>query len=428
MERSRAKTPIRLGLPSGSALLTIFVALTAAGVSEVAWAQQAQPATDSGSLLPLPERAFEFARTYQALFGGALGAAVGYLAKWFFDQWSAERTARREFAQSVTTQISDLAKDYYWSLANYAGVLAGLLESYLDNRTHHLMLLWADPKDLDRRLDEIAKNFAETSFYHFCRLIGLFDEFQFQHSNTYLLTSHAAGETSKRLYNTFIGSLSAEDPEDRINTLKIVKVLQEMRQTDLDPAPIPVSKFPNALFIDEVANKDLKTELEDYRNWIRNRVPEVEEAADALRAYNELLNHELARLYRDFFKKTPPDSNLYLGEVAFDDWPNLLTEQSYAAIERANLQSALLRPLGAPISARQPSAGEGQEDKRRGRDEHHPQREVPDTAEKSIAAIELAADAKLGRLLRHMVEQQGSSGSGESAPSGSPGGGDDTNG
>jgi hypothetical protein len=322
------------------------------------WSEEAAKTTEPGSLLSLPEKLWEFVRTYQALFGGTLGAALGYLGKWLFDQWSAERTARREFAQTVTTQISKLAKDYYWSLANYAGVLAGLLESYLDNRTHHLMLLWEDRRDLENRLEQIAKTFAEASFYHFCRLIGLFDSFQFQGSNTYLLTNHAAGETSKRLYNTFIASLPTDDSEEGINTLKIVKVLREERDTPLSSKPMKVADYPSELFMNTVAKDDLGDELKNYGKWIRSQIPEVEEAAAALRAYNELLNHELARLYRDFFKKTAPDNKLYLGEVAFDDWPNLLTEQSYAAIERANIQSALLRPLGAPISTREPPVSE----------------------------------------------------------------------
>jgi hypothetical protein len=220
------------------------------------------------------------------------------------------------------------------------------------------MLLWEDRRDLENRLEQIAKTFAEASFYHFCRLIGLFDSFQFQGSNTYLLTNHAAGETSKRLYNTFIASLPTDDSEEGINTLKIVKVLREERDTPLSSKLMKVADYPSELFMNTVAKDDLGDELKNYGKWIRSQIPEVEEAAAALRAYNELLNHELARLYGDFFKKTAPDNKLYLGEVAFDDWPNLLTEQSYAAIERANIQSALLRPLGAPISTREPPVSE----------------------------------------------------------------------
>lgn len=396
----------------GLVLIAAASGLGLAGLPDLAWAADAEPAPT----LPLFDWIWEFVNTYQALFGGALGAGVGYLAKWFFDQWSAERTARREFAQSVTTQISELAQKYYWSLANYAGVVAGLLESYLDNRTHHLMLQWDDRKYLDERLDEIAGRFAEMSFYHFCRLIGLFDAFQFQGSNTYLLTSHAAGETAKRLYNTFIGSLPTEDGTDSIDTLKIVKALREERQTDFSEKPLRVCDFPSALFMEEIAKKELKTELENYSNWIKNRVPDVEEAADALRAYNEVLNHELARLYRDFFRKTPPDASLYLGEVAFDEWPNLLTEQSYSAIERASLQSALLKPLGAPISAPEPSAKEkAPEAKPAGAEEPQPQTEDRDTTE---------TDAELGRLLRQLLANSGQAGSADASTGKPPPAGD----
>jgi hypothetical protein len=399
-------------------LLSVVVVLAMAGLEGEAWSEAAQP----GRLLPLSDRVFEFVRTYQVLFGGALGAGLGYLIKWFFDQRSAERSARRQFAQSVTAQISELAKNHYWSLANCAGVLAGLLESYLDMRTYHLLLLWAERKDLERRLEEIANECAEASFFHFCRLIGLFDTFQFQGSNTYLLTSHAAGETSKRLYNSFIACLPGDD-EDRIETLKIVKVLREERKTKLSSAPVPVSQLPSFQFMEEIARKDLQDELERYSRWIKNRVPDVEEAADALRAYNELLNRELACLYRDFFKKTPADAESYLGEVAFDDWPNLLTEQSYHAIKRASVQSALLRPLGAPRSAGQPSSGKAlPEEKQDEAGKCRPQKAgapaSPEGAQRQAKEDSAARkwDATIGRRFRHMVEEAGTTGSSESLP------------
>lgn len=296
--------------------------------------------------------------TYQTLFGGALGASLGYLAKWVFDQWSAERDARRKFAQSITEQISGLAKDYYWSLANCAGVVAGLLESYLDDRTHHYIVVWRDRAYLSERLDEIADNVANNSFYHFCRLIGLFEKFQFQKSNTYLLTNHAAGETSKRLYNAFIASLPPEEPEKGIDLAKIVKVLREEKQVEGAGKPIPVSEFPEDAFMQDIANNELKEQLKAYKVWIRCAIPSVEEATDALRAYNELLNHELARLYKDFFKKNPPGTSRYLGSIVFDDWPNVLTEQSYFAIEKSSMQSALLRPLGGGMQPGKQASGE----------------------------------------------------------------------
>jgi hypothetical protein len=197
----------------------------------------------------------------------------------------------------------------------------------------------------------------------------------------------------------FIASLPSEDAKDSVDTLKIVKILREERETELSSTPLRVSEFPSALFMETVAREELRTELKNYSSWIKNRVPEVEEAADALRAYNELLNHELAQLYKDFFKKTAPNAELYLGEVAYDDWPNVLTEQSYSAIDRASVQSVLLRPLGVPIAAREPSSGEKPpEAEPVGPGVPRPPSKDRDTADKK--------DAELGRRVRRLLRGQ----------------------
>lgn len=321
------------------------------GLASMGVAQDTDPLTN----LAVPQGVLDFVQTYQVLFGGVLGTALGVLGKWVFDQISAERAARRQFAQEITKQITDLATNHYWSLANYAGVLAGQLESYLDNRDHYLMLNFRDHSDLETSLETLADETALASFHQFCRLIELFDAFQFRKSNTYLLTSHAAGEMSKKLYNTFVSSLptgaknNARDAEN-IDTLKIVKHLRVEAKEGSPYKGTLMAEVPTAYFMEELANDAgaLKDELAAYRHWIWRRIPEVEQAVDALRAYNALLSHELALIYRDFYKDDPVGTKLYLSEVAFKDWPHLMTEQTFLAMERATVQSALLRPLGAP--------------------------------------------------------------------------------
>jgi hypothetical protein len=281
-----------------------------------------------------------FQSWFDLLFGGALGTGLGFLIKWALEQWSLRVAARREFAQKVTDQISNLASKHYWSLANYAGVVAGLLEGYLCGRFYHLIVLWDDKAPLNRRLDELADEATIISFPHLCRLIALFDAFQFKESNTYLLTDHPAGETCKRLYNTFLGSL----PE-KLNLANLYALEIPVEEG----AKKKVGEIPAAYLTEAVIDKYLPNEKKIWRDWLRNDLEGVIQAADALRAYNELLLHELANLYRDWFKQEQPDIP-YLEELVLERWPNVLTEQSFVAIGRARQQTTLLSPLGAAIS------------------------------------------------------------------------------
>lgn len=383
----------RQRVKAAAAAASVF-ALCGAGIAA------AQTPAPAGTV---PPPLWQFISTYQALFGGVFGAGLGYVTKWFFDQRSAEMAARRRFAEAVTSQISDLSRDHYWSLANCAGVLAGLLEGYLDNRTFHLMLLWPDRAELQKALDNIAKESADESFFYFCRLIALFDEFQFQGSNTYLLTSIQAGETCKRLYNAFIGTLPGSDG---INTLRIACVMRELRPTRMSEEDIRIADFPSDLFR-EIAGNELKAEREAYRRWIRSHEPSVSDAAHALRAYNELLSHELSRLYRGWFRQRIPERNPYLTEVAYDTWPNLLTEQSFAAIQRASGQSALLRPLGTPsplpkaldAQAEQASTDQQGPAQQSGRPDH--KQKLDPSLELIRLLEELFDPPELQRVLRH---------------------------
>lgn len=158
----------------------------------LAWAaptlaqQQALPARGGFAWSSRWTAVKEFATSANTLLAGALGTAFGVHVKWLLEQRSVRSAARREFAQKVTTQISNLADKHYWSLANYAGLLAGVLENYLRTRCYHLLLIWDESSQLAVRLDELATEAADNSFPHFCHLISLFDTFQFQGSNTYL--------------------------------------------------------------------------------------------------------------------------------------------------------------------------------------------------------------------------------------------------
>jgi hypothetical protein len=278
-----------------------------------------------------------------------LGGVLGALGKWLFDEASAAIRARRDFAQKVTDQVADLARTYYWSLANHAGVVAGLLEDYLALVDHHLLLAWPGGRaDLEQRLGEIAAEAAQQSFCYFCRWVWLFDQFQLRGSNTYLLTTDAAGRVCRRLYNSFMASLPLGEATraQRLDTLVILKVMAETVGRPGSEARQAVAELTPAGFNELAGTGELKEVRDAYREWLAARLPDVAAAAEALRAYNEVLSHELARLYRPFFGWSPVSADPYARAVAFDLWPHVLTAQSVRAIDRAWRQSELLRPPG----------------------------------------------------------------------------------
>ena len=88
------------------------------------------------------------------LGGGAIAGVAGWVGKILSDYISGEVEARRAFIKVTTSQISDLAQKHYWALANHAGLLAGLLEEYLQFGDFHLLLEWPSPDDRRRRLAE----------------------------------------------------------------------------------------------------------------------------------------------------------------------------------------------------------------------------------------------------------------------------------
>lgn len=280
-------------------------------------------------------------------------AGVGYIIRWGLDQWSLRATARREFAQVVTGQISNLASEHYWSLANYAGLVAGLLEEYLQDRSYHLIVMWDNKADLKNRIDEIAENTTKTCFPYFCHLIGLFDDFQFKESNTYLLTDHQAGETCKRLYNTFVHSFPDQLRLQLANlyALEISDSDSVVSGSEADKAPKELKRISDIppVYLEKTIQQHLQTEKELWYDWLRRDIAGVIQAADALRAYNELLNHELANLYRDWFQRETPTLP-YVDDIVFSRWPNVLTEQSLMAIGQTRQKPTLLSPLGYGIS------------------------------------------------------------------------------
>jgi membrane protein YqaA with SNARE-associated domain len=321
----------------GLALLLIGLAL----LPGAAWAEAAAapaPSTVFGS----PVVAWLLQQT-SLVAAGAVGAVLGFVGKWVFEQWSARLKAQRDFAGKVADGVVQHANKYYWLLATASGVLARGLDEAVRSRMIHLVLRWDSRDDLSLRLDELAAQAERDTFPHLVWLISRFQEFQFVGSNTYLLTDHAAGETCKRLYNDFVDSLSQE-LRSRLANL-------HAREIDLGPPTgrRRASEIAPAELRPDVVAAAFGEESRMWRRWLRESPEAVLRAANSLRAYSEVLTHELAHLHRHWFRRGSAGGDLLLPEVAFDDWPHVLTDRSFGALRRTRWSSPLYRPLGGGV-------------------------------------------------------------------------------
>jgi hypothetical protein len=336
-----------------------IVALAGVGFASPAFGQAAAQPTATGV----------------AIFTGALGAAVGFLGKWLFEQWSAKRASERAFAERSTQQVVDLAQKYYWALANYSGMLADQLTGHIRGRALQLMLDWGEDEAaealLRERLNELANRTAEESFPTFCRLVCLFDEFQFRGSNTYLFKSHFAGEACKRLYNAFVEALPGEAEAKHGPALSVLKIAAVLQSSSAHgPGGDVVSALPAQELMDRLDELDLSDSFRAYSAWIRESTPDVVRAASALSAYSEVLGHELAMLYEAFFdrrwssrvaRRWRPrigrrafarlshggDSiDRYRSAAELELWPQVFRGASLPLLEATMLRSAFLKPLG----------------------------------------------------------------------------------
>ena len=307
--------------------------------------------------------------------------------------------ARRAFVDKTTGQISDLAKEHYWALANHASVLGAALEEYLYIVDYHLLLEFNGPDVLEERLNIVAKMYADRTFYDLCRLIWLFKKFQFDGSNTYLLTTDSAGRACRQFYNNFISVLPLTEESAQLDILAILDVMHRRQpaggsdtseigkkgesaetgktkksaETGKAEKPLETGKketpptgheFSVKEFISRFVDPpgDLADVKEAYRLWLRSRLDNVTLAAQALRAYNELLSHELANLYRGWFKHQAYSALPFAKAVAYDQWPEILSRNTAGAIAQALTGSELLQSLAGDSAKKSQKSATGPRD------------------------------------------------------------------
>jgi hypothetical protein len=201
------------------------------------------------------------------------------------------------------------------------------------------------------RVAGIAKDYARQSFFKLCRLLWLFDKFQFEESNTYLTTTDGAGRSCRQLYNAFVTTLpvSEDFKQTRLDTLAILASMHGSVQVPGRDKPVAGATLTEAEFntmVDCVDDAALRNARVAFGEWLAGRPDQVYIAAQSLRAYSELLSHELANLYRDWFRRTPLSDQTYAELVAYREWPDVLTPDSVRAIRRALSAGELLQPPG----------------------------------------------------------------------------------
>ena len=176
----------------------------------------------------------------------------------------------------------------------------------------------------------------------------IFNEFQFDKGNTYLLTKYWAGGVLRQLYNRFIEAIQEVD-KDR----KIVDVLSpktRSQQLGSENAPVWYEFFHS---VQQIAENDeaLKKVREAYEEWLFRCSVDVYKATDSLRACSELLSHQLSLLYKDWFRDIKDKVSVRRQLQGY------ISEDAQKAIEGARFQSTLLRPMGGSLVRNTGSGG-----------------------------------------------------------------------
>jgi hypothetical protein len=223
----------------------------------------------------------------KSLFTLAAGAVLGALMKFVFDEWSAKNHARRDMIAGVTKNVEELAKEYYWRLANNASTLAVIFNSYLARRAE-IQLLQNPPRDLRRQLDKLIDQKVEESFYYYARLTKLTYQFDWRAGSTFFLRHFWAGQIIRQMQNALKGALEFD-----------ATLIDYIDAPDKDGKPKETT--PSDLLEHEELEPVLKTVKATYRKFFYDE-ERVRKAAQHLQACSDVFNRELAQLYHDWFK------------------------------------------------------------------------------------------------------------------------------
>jgi len=275
-------------------------AVAALGVS----AASSPSSAASGTLLSLDG----FGRFASNAFVIAASTAVGAVISWFAKEWSADWAARRAFAQDTTKRVVDLSSQHYWALANATGTFAATLRNYLRHLELHLLVHHADEgrrpeasaRSLQERVAEVAKEASDRAFPALVRMIHQFDQFQFRGSKTYLLPTQSRGDDLRRLYNQIANNLPDGAFLTDVRRALEKHLVAEEKTKAGDPPPGIAGTFLERER--EFATLGFAPLRDRFEQWLLRDLPAVCEAERAAMAFEHVMQAELGRMTRPFFK------------------------------------------------------------------------------------------------------------------------------
>ncbi len=282
--------------------------------------------------------------------GGAIGGA---LLKYLLDEMSQRNNFKRQMVTSVTKSIEELAKNYYWLLANHSSVLSGLLERYLREREQKQLVQYGSWDEAKHELDEITNKYVDDAFFYYSRLMKTIYNFQWVTGNTYFLSNYDSGRKLTRLYNRLRSLMKDIDANNIIDYIdKDLPIQTEGNSPDkvdtkheLDT----LQTFMKKVHGEQDEYKTLKDEFKKFKNWLGKEVELVWEASCCLKAYSDLFSAELVILYKDWFAKGWFKKGLSPG-ISQEVLTLLDSKDSRDAIDFVSSEPLTLRPIGLSAS------------------------------------------------------------------------------
>lgn len=304
---------------------------------------------------------------FNVLTGTTAASGLAWVIGRIYAQTEAKLTQSRTFIQETTKRVVSLSETHYWGLANGAGTLAASLRAYLETVEAHLMLVYVEPgtrdpqavKRMSKRIADLAEESSRRSFPGLVRLVERFHRFHVG-SNTYLLPRHSADEDLRRLYNQFVEALP---PPPFLTSIRQGVELHLSNEAKLRSDGPPFGMAGSFL---ELPGNLLELGLDEprqaWQGWLRDALPHVQTACDALEAYSAVLSHQLALLHEVFFEDRS-DTTKVGDQLKEDTWTGLLSPAIVRTIYAARHQPRALSALGGihapPARDRQPADVDG---------------------------------------------------------------------
>ncbi len=231
----------------------------------------------------------DFITSYPVVFFSVIGALLGYAAKAITDVWTNKAKWHQDFRTHFIGEIEKAVPSYYL-MSNYAGLLSLTLGRYVEIKRQLQITpreqLSPTPYDV---LDSQREEAAKAAMFYAVKLYGVIHDRFWVVGGQYLLPDKWADEAITHLHNDLM-EVIAIDPNVLLKHIKADTQEHEFYET------LKISE-------DDDDFEDLRNAYNKYKEWILRQDEAVNKASAYARAYSNLFDQQMYRLYKDWYER-----------------------------------------------------------------------------------------------------------------------------